>query len=268
MNVPIGLINSNWGGTPAEVWTEPTTVNNDAELKAASEKQQPFDWWPYKPGNTFNAMIAPIRNYNIAGAIWYQGEGNTAATDTYAKTYKHGFFLAQIMEQRLPFYYVQIAPFTYGNKYISAIIREQQTKAMSYPNMGMAVVTDLVDNIKDIHPKDKHDVGYRFANWALAETYPKKFGAYKSPMYKGMEVQGNKAIISFDNAPTGLVAKDKTVTEVYVAGADKIFLPRRCKDRPQQTRCHKQAGCTTDCCSFCIQQYGNGQPVQQRRFAG
>ena len=79
MNVPIGLINSNWGGTPAEVWTEPTAVNNDAELKAASEKQQPFDWWPYKPGNTFNAMIAPIRNYNIAGAIWYQGEGNTAA---------------------------------------------------------------------------------------------------------------------------------------------------------------------------------------------
>ena len=122
--------------------------------------------------------------------------------------YKHGFFLAQIMEQRLSFYYVQIAPFTYGNKYISAIIKEQQTKTMSYPNMGMAVVTDLVDNIKDIHPKDKHDVGYRLANWALAETYPKKLELIK-PMYKGMEVQGNKAIISFDNAPTGLVAKIK-----------------------------------------------------------
>lgn len=230
MNIPIGLINSNWGGTSAEVWTEPTAVNNDAELKAASELQQPFDWWPYKPGNTFNGMIAPISNYNIAGAIWYQGEGNTAAPDTYAKllttmvsTWRKSW------NKDFPFYYVQIAPYTYGNKYISAIVREQQTKAMTYPNMGMAVITDLVDNIKDIHPKDKHDVGYRLANWALAETYHKEVGAYKSPMYKSMEVQGNKAIISFDNVPNGLMAKDKAVTEVYVAGADKIFYPADAK---------------------------------------
>ena len=69
-------------------------------------------------------------------------------------------------------------------------------------------------------------------------------------MYKGMEVQGNKAIISFDNAPTGLVAKDKTVTEVYVAGADKIFYPADAKIDLNKLVVHKQAGCTTDCCSF------------------
>lgn len=230
LNVPVGLINSNWGGTPAEVWTEPGAVNNDAELTASAQKLQPYDWWPYLPGKTFNAMIYPVTNFNIAGAIWYQGEGNTAAPDTYGKLLSTMIgSWRKAWNKELPFYYVQIAPYTYGNKFVSALVREQQTKAMSYPKVGMAVVTDLVDNIKDIHPKDKHDVGYRLANWALAETYHKEVGAYKSPMYKNMEVQGAKAIISFDNAPNGLVAKDQKITEVYVAGADKIFYPADAK---------------------------------------
>ena len=230
LNVPVGLINSNWGGTPAETWTEADAVNNDPELKTAASKQQPYDWWPYTPGAAFNGMIAPISNYNIAGAIWYQGEGNTIAPDTYSKllTAMIGTW-RKAWNKELSFYYVQIAPYTYGNKYISSIIREQQTKAMSLSNTGMVVVTDLVDNIKDIHPKDKHDVGYRLANWALAETYHKEVGAYKSPMYKSMEVQKDKAIITFNNAPNGLMAKDKDITEVYIAGADKIFFAATAK---------------------------------------
>ena len=226
LNVPIGLINTNWGGTPAEVWTEPSAVLNDADLKASSEKQQPYAWWPYTPGATYNGMIAPITNFSIAGAIWYQGEGNTIAPNTYGKllTTMIGTW-RKAWQKDFPFYYVQIAPYTYGNKYISSIIREQQTKAMNFPNVGMAVITDLVDNIKDIHPKDKHDVGYRLANWALAETYHKNVGIYKSPMYSGMQVQGDKATINFDNAPNGLMAKGGTITEIYIAGADKMFYP-------------------------------------------
>jgi sialate O-acetylesterase len=174
LNVPIGLINSSWGGTPAEVWTVADDVVSNPELKASAEKQQPFDWWPYKPGATFNGMIAPITNFSIAGAIWYQGEGNTVAPNTYGKllTTMIGSW-RKAWNKDLPFYYVQIAPYAYGQKNISAIIREQQTMVMKFPNVGMAVVTDLVDNIKDIHPKNKHDVGYRLANWALAETYHK-----------------------------------------------------------------------------------------------
>src|SRR5215831_3036132 len=79
LNVPIGLINASWGGTPAEVWTPAEAVNNDAVLKASNQKQYPSGGWPYQPGKTFNGMIAPITNFSIAGAIWYQGEGNTAA---------------------------------------------------------------------------------------------------------------------------------------------------------------------------------------------
>jgi len=224
MNVPIGLISTNWGGTPAETWTEAETINNDKELKAAAEKLKPYDWWPYVNGSTFNGMLAPITNFTIAGAIWYQGEGNTDAPDTYSKllTTMIGSW-RKAWNKEFPFYYVQIAPYTYGNKFIGSIIREQQTKAMAYPNVGMAVITDLVDDVKDIHPKSKRGVGERLANWALADTYHKDGIVYKSPFYKSMEVQENKAILTFDNAPNGLKATGANVTEIYVAGTDKIF---------------------------------------------
>ena len=224
LNIPIGLISSNWGGTSAETWTEATLINNDPLLKAASLKQIPDPGWPYTPGFTYNGMIAPISNYNIAGAIWYQGEGNVIAPDTYSKvlTTMIGCW-RKTWKKELPFYYVQIAPFTYGNKFIGSLIREQQSKAMAYPNVGMAVITDLVDNVKDIHPKSKREVGERLANWALADTYHKENIVYKSPFYKRMEVQQNKAILTFDNAPNGLKATGANVTEIFMAGTDKIF---------------------------------------------
>jgi len=230
LNVPIGLISTNWGGTPAETWAEAEAINNDKELKAAAEKLQPYDWWPYASGAAFKGMIAPITKYAIAGSIWYQGEGNTGAPDTYGKllTTMVGTW-RKAWNTAFPFYYVQIAPYTYDNKFVSAIVREQQTKAMAFPNVGMVVITDLVDNVKDIHPKNKLDVGNRLANWALAETYRKEGIVYKSPMYKSMEVQKSKAIITFDNAPNGLKATDQYINEIYIAGSDKRFFAATAK---------------------------------------
>jgi sialate O-acetylesterase len=230
MNVPIGLINANWGGTPAEVWTPANLVNNDPELKASAAKQQPYDWWPLTPGATFNGMLAPITNFSIAGAIWYQGEGNTAAPNTYSKLLTTMIdSWRKAWNKNIPFYYVQIAPFTYSNNYIGSIIREQQTKSMEHDNVGMVVTTDLVDDTADIHPKNKHDVGYRLANWALAETYHKTGIVYKSPLYRGIEIQKDKATLFFDNAPNGLRALDKNIRSLYIAGADKIFYPATAK---------------------------------------
>jgi len=230
LHVPVGLISSNWGGTPAEVWTPAEVVNNDPELKAAAAKQQPSNGWPYTPGATFNGMIAPITNYNIAGTIWYQGESNTAAPDTYAALFTNliGSW-RKAWNKEFPFYYVQIAPFSYGNQFVSAILREQQTKAMTYPNVGMVVITDLVDDIKNIHPKDKHDVGYRLADWALSETYHNGNIAYKNPMFKSMSVDKQKAILTFDNAANGFITKGKSITDIYIAGADRIFYPATAK---------------------------------------
>ncbi|HEX5026714.1 MAG TPA: sialate O-acetylesterase [Agriterribacter sp.] len=228
LNVPIGLINTSWGGTPAEVWTPAEIVENDADLKTAAAALKSFNWWPVTPGATYNAMIAPITRFHIAGAIWYQGESNTGTASTYKQ-----LMTAMITSWRkawnkdFPFYYVQIAPFTYGNKNIGALLREAQTQTLAVPKTGMAVITDLVNDVKNIHPINKHAVGERLAGWALAETYNKRGAAYKSPMYKNMEVNKNKAIVYFDDAPNGLILKgpDKKATEFYIAGEDKNFLP-------------------------------------------
>lgn len=228
LNVPIGLINTSWGGTPAEVWTPEEAVSGDPILKAAAAKLTKTNWWPTEPGITYNAMIAPITPFNIAGAIWYQGESNTGTASTYQ------LLMTTMIEswrkawnKNFPFYYVQIAPFKYKEKNVGALLREAQTKTMSVPNTGMVVITDLVDDVKDIHPRKKHDVAKRLAAWALAETYHKEGLAYKSPVYRNMVVNKNKATIYFDNAAGGLILKgtDKKATEFYIAGEDKNFLP-------------------------------------------
>lgn len=230
LNVPIGLINTSWGGTPAEVWTPEESVNNDAELKSAAAKQEPKNWWPYLPGATYNAMIAPITKYGIAGSIWYQGESNTGTAATYSKLLTTMIdSWRKAWNKDFPFYFVQIAPFKYGNNYIGALLREQQTKAMAHPNTGMVVISDLVADTANIHPTNKHDVGARLANWALHDTYKKEGFAFKSPLYKNMEVKKGKAYIEFDNAPNGLMAKDKIITELYVAGSDQQFYPAEAK---------------------------------------
>ncbi|HEY4107441.1 sialate O-acetylesterase [Puia sp.] len=230
LNVPIGLIEAAWGGTPAEVWTPEHMVTGDPVLRIAAEKLQPANGWPYLPGYCYNGMIAPITPFRIAGAIWYQGEGNTANADTYSK-----IFTAMIASWRsawnepLPFYYVQIAPFTYGANNQGTLVREQQAKTMNLENTGMVVVSDLVTDTTDIHPKNKHDVGYRLAGWALAETYHQPGITYKNPTYQTMEIKGDKATLTFTDAPGGLVLKGSEPRELVIAGEDHVFYPAKAK---------------------------------------
>lgn len=226
LHVPIGLINASWGGTPAETWAPASLTENDAVLKNAAAKIQQTNWWPVTPGAAYNGMIAPITNFAIAGVIWYQGEGNAVIHSTYQQLFT-GLIDAwrKAWKKNFPFYYVQIAPYTYGNENISAFLREQQTRAMSFPNTGVVVITDLVDDVKNIHPRNKKDVGSRLANWALAETYHHSGLVYKSPVYKSMIVKEGKAEIYFDNAPNGFVIKGNKATEWYIAGEDRLFYP-------------------------------------------
>jgi sialate O-acetylesterase len=171
-------------------------------------------------------MIAPVTSYSVAGVIWYQGESNTAAPQNYAQLFTTMIgSWRKAWNKSFPFYYVQIAPFTYGTKNSGNLVREQQARSMSLENTGMVVISDIAGDTTDIHPKNKHDVGLRLANWALAETYHKNGIAYKNPMYKDMEVKGNKIVVNIINAPDGLEAKGTTVHELSVAGADKVFYP-------------------------------------------
>ena len=232
LNVPVGLINSSWGGTPAEVWMPKEAIIENPVLNAAAKQLKEVPWWPVQPAYNYNAMIYPFINYNIAGALWYQGEANVGTYATYNQLLSTLITSwRKTWEKDFPFYFVQIAPFSgYGKTDTSAFLREQQTKTLSVANTGMVVTSDLVNNINDIHPQMKKEVALRLANYALAETYGKKIAAYKSPTYKEMKLEKNKIRIYFNDADHGLMVKtNKTPTEFYVAGEDKNFLPAMAK---------------------------------------
>lgn len=245
LNVPIGLIQSAWSGTPVELWEPAGVIESDPVTREAATKIKDVAYRPNKPGLIYNAMIYPISNYTIAGTIWYQGEGNTPRAYAYEKMFTGmiGAWRKQFNND-FPFYYVQIAPYTYESTYEAALLMEQQSRSLSYPKTGMVVITDLVDNVKSQHPLNKLDVGWRLANIALAETYKKPIPVpgYKNPVYKRMEISKGKINLYFDNAPNGFVVKgDGNPTEFLIAGNDQNFLPAEVKlEKGRIVVSHKQ----------------------------
>ncbi|WP_290792412.1 sialate O-acetylesterase [Flavihumibacter sp. UBA7668] len=205
LKVPIGLINVSWGGTPAEAWTPEDVIAADPILKTAAAKQNKVAWWPTAPGKAFNGMIAPILQHTIAGVIWYQGESNTGTYSTYQQLFtKMIDSWRSAWNKQLPFYFVQIAPFKYGTTGIGALLREAQQASAGHPGTGMVVITDLVDTVTDIHPSRKKPVGYRLANYALAETYKLPIEGYKSPEYSSSTIDKGKILVKFRNAEKGI----------------------------------------------------------------
>lgn len=222
-NVPIGLISSNWGGTPAEIWMPEEVVQNDPLLLENAKKLNEQEYGPRQPGRAYNAMIYPFVGFKIAGALWYQGESNVGST-VYDKTLSALITSwRKVWQDDFPFYYVQIAPYKTGtNNFSNVTLRDSQRKLLKeVSNTGMVVISDVSDTI-DIHPKDKKSVGIRLANLALANTYKINSGLVNGPVFKDFKTEKNKAIVSFDSAE-GLHFKNKTSNQFEVAGADGVF---------------------------------------------
>jgi sialate O-acetylesterase len=182
----------------------------------------------YAPTTLYNAMIYPLIPYTIQGAIWYQGESNVGKAFEY-----RSLFPAMIECWRnvwgqgdFPFYYVQIAPFTYKETIpsSSAELREAQLLTLKLPNTGMIVTTDI-GNPKTIHPSNKQEVGNRLALWALSKTYGKENVVCSGPLYDKIEIEKDKIIVHFTHIEGGLVAKGGPLTYFEIAGEDKNYIP-------------------------------------------
>jgi sialate O-acetylesterase len=228
LDVPVGLVNTSWGGTICEAWTSKPTLESDEDFAAILERSATF-----KPGNPnqasvlYNGMINPILPLSMRGAIWYQGESNVPRAEQYAK-----LFPAMITDWRkswdhgdFPFLFVQLAPYRYGrhNPQACAELWEAQLKTLSLPQTGMAVTTDI-GNIKNIHPANKQEVSRRLALWALALAHDKKL-VHSGPLYDGLKVEGSKIRISFKHVGGGLKAQgEKGLTHFEIAGADEKFV--------------------------------------------
>lgn len=229
LGIPVGLISTAWGGTPAEVWTPVENIRSNPELGYYLNHFNGSQWWPGTPGVLFNAMIHPLLNYSIKGAIWYQGESNRMDSRLYPELINTmiSSWRKAWGNEDFPFYFVQIAPFTYTEPYTGALLREAQQKCLSIPNTGMAVTMDLVDNIEDIHPKNKLDVGKRLALCALNKTYHKSDVVFSGPLLKSFVSNTKNIILNFNHADGGLKMKESSVTNFTISAADRVFYPAK-----------------------------------------
>lgn len=258
LNVPIGLIESDWGGTRIESWTPPEGF---AAVPALSDEYQrvelgdphssshqellgktldQYDAWlqqarealtnqtsvppvPDYPDDLrephdlqqstalYNGMIHPLVPFAIRGAIWYQGEANESDGMKYFERMKAliGGWRTLWNEGNFPFYFVQIAPYNYGDnpERLARLWEAQTAAANTIPNTGMAVVNDIGD-LHNIHPKDKLDVGHRLALMALARTYGQTNLVDSGPTFDSLSIDGNALRVKFNHVGSGLASRN------------------------------------------------------------
>lgn len=228
LKVPIGMINTSWGGTICEAWTSKETLATDEDFKPILDRSANFQ--PNNPNQAsvlYNGMVHPLIPFGIKGAIWYQGESNVSRAEQYRKLFPAmiGDWRKRFGQGDFPFLFVQLAPFKYGHDpKLLAEQWESQTKTLALPNTGMAVTTDI-GNVADIHPANKQDVGKRLALWALAKSYGKNGLAYSGPLYESMSIDGKRIRLKFKHTNGGLVAGgNKPLTHFTIAGEDQKFV--------------------------------------------
>ena len=271
VKVPVGLIHTSWGGSPAEVWMSNDVLAGNPDYKRnildgytaalerakdakakfdadaaklASEGKKPTGRPPggpgWKPSELYNAMIAPLIPFGIRGAIWYQGESNAGRAHEYRTLYAD-----MITNWRrdwgvgdFTFLGVQLAPFTKilpepANSNWAELREAQWLATQKLPNVGMAVITDVGEEV-DIHPRKKGPVGARLALAARTIAYHEKIVS-SGPIYKSLKVDGSRALLSFDHVGSGLEAREGELKGFAVCGDDKKFVWGKAEILPDNT---------------------------------
>ncbi|HEV7403445.1 MAG TPA: sialate O-acetylesterase [Chthoniobacteraceae bacterium] len=182
-------------------------------------------------GELFNGKIAPLIPYAIRGVVWYQGEANSAPAKAVLYAQQLPALIADWRTRwgsEFPFAWVQLPNFDGGEIRDWPAIRESMLKTLQVKDTGMAIAID-VGEAKNIHPKNKQEVGHRLALWALGTVYGKEVPSTSGPLPAGHEIRGHEVVLSFEHADGGLVAKDGELKGFVIAGEDKKWVPATAK---------------------------------------
>jgi len=259
--IPIGLINSNWGGTSAEAWLPPaafddvslrlaatshqaSTLNrfvdriadyqkvlSDWEAGAQADKKPRAPWAPGAENHSLvlnNGMIAALAPYALRGAIWYQGESNADQPETYREIFSGiiNSWRQQFNQPDLPFYWVQLANWAPGGDSDGtdwAFLRAAQTQTLALPHTGQALAIDIGDSV-DIHPRNKQTVGHRLARLALHRIHGNNI-VDTGPTFSAATIDGTSITITFDHDTDLRTTDGSPPLGFEIAGADGNFQP-------------------------------------------
>ena len=264
--MPIGLIHTSWGGTPAESWTP----------RQALEAQPTLKHMAGGGSQLYNGMIHPLIRLPIAGAIWYQGESNVGKAAQY-----HKLFPAMIEawreawhQPKLPFYFVQIAPYRYnadGGQACAELWDAQFQTMQTLPNTGMAVITDSA-SVGDIHPRTSASAasGSPSGHWpkpTARATWSTPARSIKSAKAE-VQVDADTIRLSFDSIGSGLASRDgKPLTQLHHCRRGSAVPARHGRDRRRLDRGPLRRRHQARGRPFCLERNGRAEPDQQRGAA-
>ncbi len=216
LGVPVGIISAAIPGSRIEPWMPAEAIKMQAFFKL--NKNSPVGKIDGDPGKFYNSMIVPLIPYTLKGVLWYQGESNCFLNERIQYSYKMksliDFWRGQWRNPKMPFYYVQIAPYYYSKAtdreytvYSEPEFWEAQAAVLKLANTAMIATLDLNDDPNDLHPVNKWDIGKRLANAALIKTYHKGNGVPMGPIFKRIMRRGNSLVLEFKYSDGGLVSK-------------------------------------------------------------
>lgn len=231
LDVPVGIISCAYGGSKVEGWMPKSKLDTYPGWDMAKEQaDSTINEWE-RIGVMYNAMLRPVLGYTVKGFLWNQGESNVGRHDEYPQHQKD---MVEIWRQEwglgeLPFYFVELPGWKYGNgeETAAALFRECQHRAAEItPNSGIVCTTDLMYpyELEDIHARQKKPIGERLAFMAANRTYGIEGIPSSYPSFKSVDLQGDKAVVHFNNADAGL-NPNMNLPGFEVAGEDRIFYP-------------------------------------------
>lgn len=235
LGVPVGIINVSWGGSPIEAWMNPELLRREFAEEFSFAHLDSMTWPeenPWKaPGVLYNGMLHSVAPYTAKGFLWYQGCDNISRYEQYKRL--QPAFVKMLRQEwgndRMPFYFTQIAPYGYFNPDAPdagyMMWAQAQTLEM-IPYSGMAATHD-VGEVNCIHPADKKSVGDRLAFLALVNDYGYEGIDAATPIPIDFKFEEGQAIVTFEAGYMGLSPLSKDVDGFELAGEDGIFYPAK-----------------------------------------